>query len=141
MKRVLFILLDLLSIAFLIGGYVIQYFTRRKLGMLRWINYHERKAQEAMPVDVLKYAAAIAVLLLTIILVRSFVKKRRSLSAIDAVMMGFLGILSIVYLGFTLFVTIDATPAYFLILPMIGAAALLQIIRSTIAVWTCRDEE
>lgn len=141
MKKVLFILLDLLSIAFLIGGYVIQYFTKRKLGMVRWVNYHERKAQEALPVDVLKYAAVIVVLLLTIIILRSFMKKKAKLGMLNAVMMAVLVVLAVVYLGCTLFITIEVTPAYFLILPMIGAAVLLQIIRDAIAVWTCRNEE
>lgn len=141
MKKVLFILLDLLSIVFLIGGYVIQYFTKRKLGMVRWVNYHERKTQEALPVDVLKYAAVIVVLLLTIIILRSFMKKKAKLGMLNAVMMAVLVVLAVAYLGCTLFITIEVTPAYFLILPMIGAAALLQIIRDAAAVWTCRDEE
>lgn len=141
MKKVLFILLDLLSIAFLIGGYVIQYFTKRKLGMVRWVNYHERKAQEALPVDVLKYAAVIVVLLLTMIILRSFMKKKAKLGMLNAVMMAVLVVLAAAYLGCTLFITIEVTSAYFLILPMIGAAALLQIIRDAIVVWTCRNEE
>lgn len=130
MKRALLILLDLLSIGLLIGGYVIQYFAGRKLGMVRWLNYHERKVQEAVPVDVLKYVLAIAVVLLTVILVGRFVKRRGSLCRLDAVRMGILVILSAVYLGLTLFVTADVTPAYFLILPMVGGALFLQIIRN-----------
>ena len=35
MKKIIYTFLDLLTIAFLIGGYVFQYFTRKKLGMLR----------------------------------------------------------------------------------------------------------
>ena len=34
MKKIIYTFLDLLTIAFLIGGYVFQYFTRKKLGML-----------------------------------------------------------------------------------------------------------
>lgn len=118
-----------------------QYFTKRKLGMVRWVNFQERKIQEAIPVDVVKYAAVIVVLLLTIMVVRGFMKKRKSIGKIDTVMMAVLGILVLVYLGFTLFLTIEVTRVYFLILPMVGAAALLQVIRSGIAVWTCKDEK
>lgn len=134
MKKILFLLLDLLSIAFLIGGYTIQYFTKRKLGMVRWVNFHERKVQEMLPVNTLKYAAAIAVLLLTIIVLKSFIKKKAASGRLNAVMMAVSVILTVVYLGCTVFITIEVTPAYFLILPMIGAAALLQIIRNAIAV-------
>lgn len=139
MKKILFILLDILSIAFLFGGYIIQYFTKRKLGMVRWVNFQERKVQEMLPVNILKYAAAIAVLLLTIIILRSFLKKRTSLGMLNTIMMAVLVILAVAYLGCTLFITFEVTPAYFLILPMIGSAALIQIIRNIIVVWSCKD--
>lgn len=139
MKKILFILLDILSIAFLVGGYIIQYFTKRKLGMVRWVNFQERRVQEMLPVNTLKYAAAIAVLLLTIIILRSFLKKRTSLGMLNTIMMAVLVILAVAYLGCTLFITFEVTPAYFLILPMIGAAALIQIIRNIIVVWSCKD--
>ncbi|MDO4312158.1 MAG: hypothetical protein Q4C52_03625 [Eubacteriales bacterium] len=141
MKRILFVLLDILSAAFLIGGYVIQYFTKNKLGMVRWVNFQERKTREAVPVDILKYAAVIVVLLLAVIIIREFLKKRLNLGRLDGVMVAVMVILVAGYLGATLFVTIEVTPAYFMVLPMIGAAALLQVIRSGIAVWTCRDEK
>lgn len=102
--------------------------------MVRWVNFHERKVQEMLPVNTLKYAAAIAVLLLTIIILKSFLKKKAAPGRLNTVMMAMLVILSVVYLGCTFFITIEVTPAYFLILPMIGAAALLQIIRNAIAV-------
>ena len=141
MKRILFVLLDILSAAFLIGAYVIQYFTKNKLGMVRWVNFQERKTREAVPVDILKYAAVIVVLLLAVIIVREFLKKRLNLGRLDGGMVAVMVILVAGYLGATLVVTIEVTPAYFMVLPMIGAAALLQVIRSGIAVWTCRDEK
>ena len=66
MKKILFVFLDLLSIAFLAGGYAIQYFTKRKLGMVRWVVFKNKQLQEQMPVDVLKYAAAAFVLILAV---------------------------------------------------------------------------
>ena len=46
MKKIIYTFLDLLTIAFLIGGYVFQYFTRKKLGMLRWVNYQNMQIQK-----------------------------------------------------------------------------------------------
>ena len=46
MKKIIYIFLDLLTIAFLIGGYAFQYFTRKKLGMLRWVNYQNMQIQK-----------------------------------------------------------------------------------------------
>jgi len=141
MKKVLYVLLDLLTIAFLVGGYVIQYFTKKKLGMLRWVNYKQSKIQESMPADVLKYAAVIVVLILTVMIVRSFMEKRTRLGRMDAVMVAVLVVLAVVYLGFTLFVTSETVRSYYLVMPMIGAASLMQVIRNGIAVWMCKDEK
>ena len=46
MKKISYIIFDLLTIAFLIGAYAIQYFTKKKLGMLRWVNYHNMQFQK-----------------------------------------------------------------------------------------------
>jgi len=141
MKKALLVLLDLLSIAFLIGAYVIQYFTKRKLGMLRWVTFKVSQIKEAMPVDILKYAAVIVVLLLTAMIVRSFMKKRKSLGMTDMVMVAVLIIFAAIYLGFTLFVTTEMIRSYYLVLPMIGAASLMLVIRNGFAVWMCKDEK
>lgn len=137
MKRVLFILLDLLSAAFLAGGYVVQYFTRNKLGMLRWVNFQERKVTEAVPVETVKYAAVLILLFLALWVAGRFVKKRNEMGKLDRVMLGVMVLLMAVYVALTLTLTKEVTAAYFLILPLAGAAALMQIIRSGIAVLTC----
>lgn len=137
MKRVLFVLLDLLSAAFLAGGYVVQYFTRRKLGMLRWVNFQEGKLAEAVPVETVKYAALLVLLFFALWIVGRFVKKKNEIGKLDRVMLGVMVLLVAVDVVLTLTLTKDVTAAYFLILPLAGAAALMQIIRSGIAVFTC----
>lgn len=141
MKRILFALLDLLAAAFLAGGYIIQYFTKRKLGMMRWVTFKTSKIQEAMPADILKYAAVIVALLLTVMVIRSFIEKRAGLEKIDVVMAVVMVILTLVYLGFTLFAASDVIRSYYLVLPMIGMATLILIIRNGIAVWMCKNEK
>lgn len=91
MKKIIYICLDLLTIAFLIGGYVFQYFTRKKLGMLRWVNYQNMQLQKNHVYDVLK--------------------------------------------------SIESFPAYYFLMPFLGAATLMQIIRNGIAVGTKKNEK
>lgn len=141
MKRLFFVLLDILAIAFLGGGYVIQYFTKKKLGMVRWVNFHAMKIKEMMPVDILKYVAAIVMLILTVLVIGRYMKKKAEMGKTDAVMMAALMICSVGYLGLTIFLTSAVTPAYFLVLPLAGAAVLMLLIRNLIAVWTCRHEK
>lgn len=141
MKKVLFGVLDLLAMAFLIGAYVIQYFTKRKLGMLRWVNYQQMKIQKTIPVELLKYAAVILVLMLAIVVVMGYMKKRVKLGKSDAVMTAMMIIIAVVYLGFTLFVNIESIRSYYLVLPMIGVASLILVARNSIAIWMCKDEK
>lgn len=55
MKKISYIIFDLLTIAFLIGAYAIQYFTKKKLGMLRWVNYHNMQFQKNAVYAIVKY--------------------------------------------------------------------------------------
>lgn len=141
MKRIFFALLDILAIALLAGGYAIQYFTKKKLGMVRWVNFQAVKMKAVMPVDIIKYAAAIVMLLLAVFVVGRYMKKKSEMGTIDAIMMAALAFFSFGYLGLTFYLTSAVTPAYFLVLPMVGGAVLLLLIRNLIAVWTCKNEK
>ena len=59
MKKISYIIFDLLTIAFLIGAYAIQYFTKKKLGMLRWVNYHNIQFQKNAVYGIVKYITVI----------------------------------------------------------------------------------
>ena len=91
MKKIIYICLDLLTIAFLIGGYAFQYFTRKKPGMLRWVNYQNMQLQKNHVYDVLK--------------------------------------------------SIESFLAYYFLMPFLGAATLMQIIRNGISVGTKKNEK
>ena len=124
MKKIIYTFLDLLTIAFLIGGYVFQYFTRKKLGMLRWVNYQNMQIQKNPVYDILKYR-----------------KKKELLGKIDFVMIVIMQILGISYLGITVLKSIESFPAYYFLMPFLGAATLMQIIRNGIAVGTKKNEK
>ena len=57
MKKISYIFFDLLTIAFLIGAYAIQYFTKKKLGMLRWVNYHNMQFQKNAVYGIVYYSS------------------------------------------------------------------------------------
>lgn len=69
-------ILDLLTIAFLIGGYVFQYFTRKKLGMLRWVNYQNMQIQKNPVYDILKYITVAAAIVLIVLIIVGYRKKK-----------------------------------------------------------------
>ena len=76
MKKIIYTFLDLLTIAFLIGGYVFQYFTRKKLGMLRWVNYQNMQIQKNPVYDILKYITVTPAIVLIVLIIVGYRKKK-----------------------------------------------------------------
>ncbi len=141
MKRLLYILLDLLTAAFLIGAYVIQYFAKRKLGMLRWMNYQNMQFQKNASYDLLKYITVLAALVLILLIILGYKKKKEMMGKSDLLMMVTMSILELVYLYVTLLLSVEKMVSYYLLMPLIGASVLMQIIRNAIAVGTTKNEK
>ena len=76
MKKIIYIFLDLLTIAFLIGGYAFLYFTRKKLGMLRWVNYQNMQIQKNPVYAILKYITVAAAIVLIVLIIVGYRKKK-----------------------------------------------------------------
>ena len=141
MKKIIYICLDLLTIAFLIGGYAFQYFTRKKLGMLRWVNYQNMQLQKNHVYDILKYITVVTAMVLIVLIIVGYRKKKELFGRIDFVMILIMQILGIIYLGITVLKSIESFPAYYFLMPFLGAATLMQIIRNGIAVGTKKNEK
>lgn len=138
MKKLLYIIGNILIVSLLAGAYVLQYFAERKLGMNRWIVFKIRKVEEAVPIGVLRYAAVALVLILTAALVVSYNKYRRKLKRIVLAMTAVTVLLAVGYLVFTAAFSQEQIRAYYLMLPLIGLACLVQIVKTALAVKLCR---
>lgn len=133
MKKICYLLLDILTAAFLCGGYIIDYFTRRKLGMLRWINYYTMKYQKLLPLDVLKYAAAAAASVIVILLLLRLFKKWKQLGLGDKIMAAVMTVIWLFYLVLSLLASQSSMRAYYFVLPLTCLALLAQIIRNLLS--------
>lgn len=130
MKKILYVLFDLLTLAFLAGAYVFQYFVKRKLGMVRWLNYNNMKLQESMPLERWKTITVVIVVLLAGLVIAGCVKNRRKLGKIDWIMQGLMFLLVVAYAGFTLLKNVESFNSYYFIMPLLGMAALMQVLRN-----------
>lgn len=133
MKKAICILLDLFSILFLAGGYLIQHFTMAKLGMNRWVVYQQMKAKKAMPVDLLRYVVPIVLLLLILFLWNRFMKEKKQ-SLIDRIMMIIMTLAEAFYLGFSVIMNSGKLRAIYLVLPCIGLSVVMLFLRNLIQV-------
>ena len=111
MKKISYIFFDLLTIAFLFGAYAIQYFTKKKLGMLRWVNYHNMQFQKNEVYGIVKYITVVVTIVLIVVIIAGYKKKKEMLGKINLVMIVVMSVLGIVYLGITVFKSIETLPA------------------------------
>lgn len=141
MKKISYIFFDLLTIAFLFGAYAIQYFTKKKLGMLRWVNYHNMQFQKNEVYGIVKYITVVVTIVLIVMIIAGYKKKKEMLGKINLVMIVVMSVLGIVYLGITVFKSSETLPAYYFLMPLLGAATWMQIVRNGIAVGITKNEK
>lgn len=70
MKKISYIVFIILQIIFAYGIQLLNYFTKKKLGMNRWVVYHNMQISKIFVVDVLKYVVLAITIFTTIKLVK-----------------------------------------------------------------------
>ena len=138
MKKALYMIASGFEAALLIGAYVIQYFTRRKMGMARYVVYKNRGWEAKYPMELLQYAAMAAVLILTVLAVAGYVRLHRKPSIRMKGMVLVTVFLAVLYIGFTLMSGTDRLRAYYFIDGMFAAAALVQGIKANLGLYAGR---
>ena len=105
------------------------------------MNYQNMQLQKNHVYDILKYITVAAAMVLMVLIIVGYRKKKELLGKIDFVMILIMQILGIIYLGITVLKSIESFPAYYFLMPFLGAATLMQIIRNGIAVGTKKNEK
>ena len=141
MKKIVMIIFDILTLALLASGYIIQYFTKRKLGMMRWINFHTYKYLEMLPLELLKYVAVSVIILLTVFIICRFMKKRKAAKMIDKITITVMAVVTLFDFGFALFSSLESVRAYYFIMPLLSVAALMQIIKNFVVIGMLKEDE
>lgn len=141
MKKIVMIIFDILTLALLASGYIIQYFTKRKLGMMRWINFHTYKYQEMLSLELLKYVAVSVIILLTVFIICRFMKKRKAAKMIDRITITVMAVVTLFDFGFALFSSLESVRAYYFIMPLLSVAALMQIIKNFVVIGMLKEDE
>ena len=141
MKKIVMIIFDILTLALLASGYIIQYFTKRKLGMMRWINFHTYKYQEMLPLELLKYVAVSVIILLTVFIICRFMKKRKAAKMIDKSTITGMAVVTLFDFGFALFSSLESVRAYYFIMPLLSVAALMQIMKNFVVIGMLKEDE
>lgn len=119
-------MLLLLQAVLLIGTYIFHYFTRKKLGMLRWVNSYNMKWQKMYPLETCKWLMLLFTAGTTVCLVLLLIKKRQKQTFGCKLDMVWMLVLSFGYIGFTIAVTLEKMRSYYFISLMLALAAIVQ---------------
>ena len=124
MKK-LVVVLNVLTVILMAGACVLHYFSLRKLGMVRWLNFHSQNIENAIPLNVVKFTVlAIAVILIAVLAWRILKSPQRTGGAIANVVLAILVAAAYALVVFS--ISREVTKAYVFITIIVGVAASLQ---------------
>lgn len=132
MKKVIYWIVNLLEIAFLVGAYLVNYFTPRKMGMARFVVYENMMIEQNYTnIQSMKMIAVGVVILLAIITILLYFINKKN---VNITMIAVTIVITIIYTWFTVMNSKDTYTAFYLISPLIGCATLLQILKTLISI-------
>ena len=75
MNLIVYTIISIFQLVFAYGIHLLNYFTKKKLGMNRWVVYHNMQIDKILIVSILKYVFLIATIIATIKLLKIYIKK------------------------------------------------------------------
>lgn len=130
MKKIGYIVLTLAELVFLAGAAVIQYFTRRKMGMARYVVYKNRGWEREYPMEQLTYAVMILLILFSLLVLILSIKKRAGMPKIYIGMNAGMAALLIVYVSYTCISSAETMRAYYFISAILAVTTFIQIVKT-----------
>ena len=138
MKKAAYISVTILEILCLAGAWAVQYFTRRKMGMARYVVYKNRGWEARYPMELLANGAALLMAVLAAALLLYFLRQRRNLPKTAWLMNAGMTALTSAYGGFTWMISAQEVRSYYFISAILGAVSLIQIVKTWIGMMVCR---
>lgn len=124
MKK-LIILFNALTVALVAGSLALYFFAQRKLGLVRWLNFHSQSIRDAVDIDTVKYVVLALVVVVTAVMAWRILKAPKRDSRAVACTVFSIAIV-LMYTAAVFFATHEATKADVFIVMLGGIAALLQ---------------
>jgi hypothetical protein len=153
-RKVAFVLASLVEIALLAGAWALNHFAHARLGMNRWLGYHNRVWEAAFDMRLVIVAASVILAALLVAVIVRFVKCLRGGSTLSArekgahmaaqsaaapsrgiwvlrvVALAFSCIFVVGSVAFTLFFSPTSVRAYYLMAPCFFVASVIQLGKS-----------
>lgn len=139
-KKIFYILTTILEVLFLIGAYMVNYFTHKKMGMLRHVIHKNYVWEEKYPITNIQYSSIIALIVLMLLVLILYMKRKSILKKIVAIMNITMVIFVLFFTGFILAYSAEEIRAFYYISFMLFVVTLIQIIKTFIGVIWFKNE-
>ena len=136
MRKVGYLFLTLVELFLLLGGYLIQYFTKKKMGMARYVIYKNQRWERDYPIESWKTSVLLLIVLLTVAVVIFYIIRRNKLTKMTSMVNGGMVVMTVFYTVFTAMNSIKTLRAFYFISPIFALIALVQIIKAFAAILT-----
>ncbi|SCH87410.1 MULTISPECIES: hypothetical protein [unclassified Romboutsia] len=133
-NKIFNIIATVLQILLLVGAYLVNYFTHKKMGMLRYIVYKNNLLENKYPIMKLQYITIAIFAILVVLILALYIKRKLQMSKYALSMNIFMVILFAIYAGFTLINSTETLRAYYYIGFMLEVTVFIQIIKTGIEV-------
>lgn len=138
MKKICCILILLLEAASFAGAYIIHYFTKRKLGMVRYLNFKNMSWEQTFPIQMIQNISILLLFVFAVLILYSAVKRGGKISKITRFMCLAMVVVIFLYVGYTVIFSTETMADYYFICMLFCLAAVLQTINAGVAVLTSK---
>ena len=129
LNKIFYIILTMLQVLLLVGTYVVNYFTRTRMGMLRFVIYKNINWEQSYPIEQLQYLAIIIFAVLMILVLAIYLKRNSQLSKNILNMNIIMVILILIYSGFNLLYSTEDFRAFYFMSVMLAVVTFIQIVK------------
>lgn len=136
MRKVGYLFLTLVELFLFLGGYLIQYFTKKKMGMARYVIYKNQRWERDYPIESWKTSVLLLIVLLTVAVVIFYIIRRNKLTKMTSMVNGGMVVMTVFYTVFTAMNSIKTLRAFYFISPILALVAIVQIIKAFAAILT-----
>jgi hypothetical protein len=136
MRKIGGIFLTIIELLSFLSGYIIQYFTERRMGMARYVIYKNQSWQREYPLELWKICILILILLLTIMVFVLCIKRWGRITKITRIENSFMLVMTAAYISFILVKSTESMRAYYFIGLILAVIAVIQIIKAFAAILT-----
>jgi len=140
MNKVFYAIATILQIILLVGTYVVNYFTQKRMGMMRYVIYKNGIFEKSYPIEKLQYLGIIVFIILMILVLGFYIKRKSKLNKSVLNMNIVMVVLTSIYVGFTLLYSTEDFRAFYFMSLMLGVATLIQTIKTFLSVFLCKSK-